>query len=78
MGKGNQKSFERKKCWGGMTTSLFFQGKGRGRNSFISTDLYTFAVKNKGSQMGNNEFLRRKRTAEKNNERQSEKERITY
>jgi len=34
--------------------------------------------KNKGSQMGNNEFLRRKRTAEKNNERQSEKERITY
>lgn len=45
MGKWNQKSFEQKKCWGGMTTSLFFQGKGRGRNSFISTDPYKFAVK---------------------------------
>ena len=41
-----------------MTTSLFFQGKGRSRNSFISTDPYKFAVKKtKALRWGVTNFL---------------------
>jgi hypothetical protein len=33
-------------------SSLFFRAKAHSRNSFISTNPYKFAVKNKGSQIG--------------------------
>lgn len=76
-GEWNQKSFERKKCWGGLTASLFFSGQRpeAGTLSFPLT-LINLPSKNKGALMGTFRLRLRKRTAEKTDERQSEKERI--
>ena len=63
-GEWNQKSFERKKCWGGLTTLLFFSGQRpeAGTLSFPLT-LINLPSKNKGALIGYGEQKRGKRDA---------------